>query len=108
MITKARLEWGKRRRLEGLKAAMARGVKMGNPNIHLIANRDPKQASLVNAQKAKERNMELLEVINELEQEAGEQLSSRALAKKLNELGYRTARGCEMSAMAVLRAKAVA
>jgi hypothetical protein len=49
--------------------------------------------------------MELLEVINELEHEAGEALSSRVLAQKLNESGYRTARGCEMSPMALLRAK---
>ncbi len=91
-----------------LQAAKARGVKLGNPNIRLIANRDPKQACLVNAQKAKERNIELLEVINEIEHEAGETLSSRVLAEKLNESGYRTARGCEMSAMAVLRAKQAA
>ena len=88
-----------------LKAAKARGVKLGNPNIRAIANQSTAKACQANVLRAKQRNAELLEVINEIEQENGAPLTHREMAAKLTAAGYRTARGCEMSAMAVTRAK---
>ncbi len=76
-----------------LQAAKARGTVLGNPNLALVRNTDTKAATQAKSEKAKLRNDEVLAIINELKGEHGE-LSHVKLAVKLNEAGYKTARGC--------------
>ena len=88
-----------------LQAAKARGVQLGNPNLHLVANTDTTRANQVRIAKANTRNAEMKTIIEELEAEHGT-MSSRELAIALNAAGYRTARGKEFSHTQALRVKA--
>lgn len=87
-----------------LKAAKARGVVLGNPTLHLVRNTDMTRALEVRLQNAATRNNELRNVISEMEAEQGA-MSSRELARALNDAGYRTARGKEFSHVQALRVK---
>lgn len=89
-----------------LKAAKARGVKLGNPNLHLVRNNDTTAARLARSEKAKARNAEIREVIREIQDHSEAELSSRELAQALNNAGYKTARGKPWSHVAVLRVMA--
>ena len=87
-----------------LQAAKARGVKLGNPTLHLVANTDTTKANQVRIEKAQARNAELKSIIQELEAEQGD-MSGREIAAALNNAGYRTARGNEFSHTQALRVK---
>lgn len=88
---------------EALKAAKARGVKLGNPKLDQVRCTDTTAARTARVEKAKERNTEILEVINEIQSNAGVELSLRQISKQLNEAGYTTARGKAWQATSVMR-----
>jgi DNA invertase Pin-like site-specific DNA recombinase len=85
-----------------LAAAKARGVKLGNPNLADVRNTDTTKATAAKMAKASARNAEIREVIYELKDEYGD-LSSRAIATRLNEAGYTTATGRPWHHQGVLR-----
>jgi DNA invertase Pin-like site-specific DNA recombinase len=85
-----------------LQAAKARGVKLGNPNLHLVRNSDTDKARNAHIASAAKRNEELLSVVRELEAEHGN-LSLRQTAKLLNDANYNTARGNKFHANSVKR-----
>lgn len=86
-----------------LQAAKARGVVLGNPNLELVRNQDTTNARKARMEQTQARRAEIREVMGEIEQDAGESLSSRAMASRLNEAGYTTSTGGQWSNMAVLR-----
>jgi len=92
-----------KRTKEALKAAKARGVKLGNPKLDQVRCTDTTAARIARVEKAKERNTEILEVINEIQSNAGSELSLRQISKQLNEAGYTTARGMAWQATSVNR-----
>ena len=87
---------------EALKAAKARGVKLGNPKLDQVRYTDTTAAREAKSIKAKERNTEILEVVKEIKQGAG-RLSLRDIANQLNNAGYTTARGKSWQATSVMR-----
>jgi len=89
-----------------LKAAKARGVQLGNPNLVLVRNTSTTAANEARSSKAKDRNAELREIIKEIKEHAGTSLSLREVAEKLNEAGYTTTRGCAFHATSVSRVMA--
>jgi len=86
-----------------LQAAKARGVVLGNPNLELVRNQDTTNARKARMEQTKARRAEIREIMGEIEQDAGESLSSRAMASRLNDAGYTTSTGGQWSNMAVLR-----
>jgi DNA invertase Pin-like site-specific DNA recombinase len=76
-----------------LKAAKARGVVLGNPNLGLVRNTDTTAARAALTAQAKARNSELKHVIEEIKESYSSPLSLRQIAKHLNDAGYTTARG---------------
>jgi len=76
-----------------LKAAKARGVILGNPRLDEVRNTDTTAATLAKTAKANSRNAEMLEIMNEIQDSVSTALSTRQLAKHLNDAGYKTARG---------------
>lgn len=85
-----------------LTAAKARGVKLGNPSLALVRNRDTGAAKAAWSATTKARQDEVREVCLELIAEHGE-LSSRRLADHLNLAGYKTVTGKEWSSAQVWR-----
>ena len=92
-----------RRNRDALKAAKARGVKLGNPRLDEFRNTDTTNARAAKIIKAKQRNADILSVINEMRDSAGDSLSLRELAKMLNDAGYKTSRGKEWQATSINR-----
>jgi DNA invertase Pin-like site-specific DNA recombinase len=86
-----------------LQAAKARGVKLGNPKLAEVRHSDTTAASEARKAKAKERNAEILEIINEMRDNAGNALSLRDLTAMLNDAGYKTSRGKEWHPTSVSR-----
>ena len=86
-----------------LKAAKARGVVLGNPRLDEVRNTDTTAATLAKTAKANSRNAEMLEIINEIQDSVSTALSTRQLAKHLNDAGYKTARGGHWHATSVNR-----
>jgi len=84
-----------------LAAAKARGVKLGN--IATLTNHDTTKAREAHVSKAADRNAEMREVLEELKREYGSNVSLRFLSTKLNEAGYKTARGKDWRATSVNR-----
>jgi len=84
-----------------LAAAKARGVKLGNPKL---TNADRKRGAVAGAavmrDKAKRAAAQIIGILLELKAEGK---SLRAIAKHINESGYRTQRGNLYSAVAVQR-----
>jgi DNA invertase Pin-like site-specific DNA recombinase len=76
-----------------LKAAKARGVILGNPNLAEVRNTDTTAATAARINQASARNSEIKQIIDELQADSSEQLSLRDVADKLNAAGYTTARG---------------
>jgi len=93
------------RTIAGLQAAKARGMKLGNPNLHLVRNTDTTAATRKRIENAEERNQQVRELVLEFEQEAGRELSARELARRLNKAGYTTARGSAFSHVQIMRIK---
>lgn len=91
---------------DGLKAAKARGVVLGNPRLDECRNTDTTNARAARVQLAADHNLMVGEIIDELESDAGGELPATDLANLLNDAGYRTRRGCEFSRIQVYRAKA--
>ena len=86
-----------------LKAAKARGVVLGNPRLDEVRNTDTTAATIAKTAKANSRNAEILEIINEIKGSVSTALSTRQLAKHLNDAGYKTARGGHWHATSVNR-----
>lgn len=76
-----------------LKAAKARGVKLGNPKLSEVRCTDTKAATATRTSKAKQRNAEMLDIITEMRDASDNDLSLRDLTKMLNDAGYKTSRG---------------
>ena len=95
-----------KRTKEALKAAKARGVKLGNPKLDEVRHTDTVAATKARVEKAKARNAEIREVINEIRESTKTPLSLRAIAKRLNIAGYTTARGKDWKATSVMRVMA--
>jgi len=83
-----------------LAAAKARGVKLGNPTLHLC-KRNPTPAREASMAKAQARAQDLEEVVESLRSEGN--LSVRALATGLNDLGIPAPRGGEWHPASVKR-----
>ena len=86
-----------------LKAAKARGVKLGNPNLAAVRNTDTTAARAAHIEKAKARNTELKQVIIEIKESTADKLTLRDIAKHLNNAGYTTNRGGQFHANSVSR-----
>ena len=86
-----------------LKAAKARGVVLGNPRLDEVRHTDTTAATAARTSKAKQRNAEILEIINEMRDSAGNALSLRDLTAMLNDAGYKTSRGKEWHPTSVSR-----
>jgi DNA invertase Pin-like site-specific DNA recombinase len=86
-----------------LKAAKARGVTLGNPRLDEFRNTDTTNARAAKISMAKERNADILGIINEMKDSAGNVVSLRELSKMLNDAGYKTARGKEWHPTSVSR-----
>jgi DNA invertase Pin-like site-specific DNA recombinase len=86
-----------------LKAAKAKGVKLGNPRLDEFRNTDTTNARAAKISNAKQRNADILSIINEMRDSAGNALSLRDLTKMLNEAGYKTSRGKEWHPTSVSR-----
>lgn len=84
----------------GLKAAKARGVKLGNPNLNVS---DAAVGRQKQADAANDRAAQLQSVIADAE--AHGHTTLQQLANYLNELGIPTARGGQWTAMTVKRVK---
>ncbi len=91
------------RTIAALAAVKKRGVKLGNPNIHLVRNTDTSAATNARVAKAKIRNRELKQILLEIKESSSERLSLRGLARYLNEAGYKTTRGQQFHATTVGR-----
>jgi len=97
-----------RRTKEGLAAAKARGVKLGNPNLAAVRCTDTSKARATWQRNAADRNSKLLEIIQKIEKKEEGDLTLAALASKLNDSGFKTARGKAFSPMHIHRLKSVA
>jgi len=86
-----------------LKAAKARGVVLGNPNLALVRNTDTTAATEARVITAKIRNSELCQVIDEIRDSASKELTLREVAEQLNAAGYTTSRGTKFHATSVNR-----
>jgi len=95
------------RTIVALAAAKERGVTLGNPKLHLVRNSDTRAATIAKVAKAKHRNKELKQIALEIQEASPERLSLRCLAKRLNEAGYKTARGKCFRATSIRRILAV-
>ena len=87
---------------EALKVAKSRGVVLGNPRLDEVRCTDITAAQTARIAKAKARNGEILDVINEMQSEAGK-LSLRAICRRLNDAGYKTSRGKDWQPTSVKR-----
>lgn len=94
-----------KRTKEGLAAARARGVKLGNPNLADVRCTDTTKATAARKAKATARNEKLLSVIQKYEQSAEEPLTLAQLAEKLNDAGFTTSRGKAFTPIQVSRIK---
>ncbi|MCT2531548.1 recombinase family protein [SAR92 clade bacterium H921] len=86
-----------------LKAAKARGVVLGNPRLDEVRNTDTTKARAARVISAKQRNAEMLDIINEMRDESDIDLSLRDLTKMLNDAGYKTSRGKKWHPTSVMR-----
>lgn len=86
-----------------LKAAKARGTKLGNPNLHLVRNNDTTAAIQKRIENAKARNEELKQVVSEFKESVSSALSLRQIAGLLNKAGYTTSRGNKFHPTSVRR-----
>ena len=86
-----------------LKAAKAKGVKLGNPRLDEFRNTDTTNARAAKISKAKQRNADILSIIGEMRDSAGNALSLRDLTAMLNDAGYKTSRGKEWHPTSVSR-----
>ncbi len=84
-----------------LKAAKARGTKLGNPNILKVRNKDTTKAIERRSQIASQSANELIPIIDNIRSEGSTSL--REIAAELNQLGIKTARGSEWKATSVSR-----
>jgi DNA invertase Pin-like site-specific DNA recombinase len=87
----------------GLKAAKARGVILGNPNLALVRNTDTTAATEARTAAANARNKELSQVISEMKESSDRTLTLREVADQLNSAGYTTSRGSSFKATTVNR-----
>jgi len=86
-----------------LKAAKARGVKLGNPRLDEVRYTDTTKANRKRSEKAKEFNESMYATIEEMQNKIDIPLSLRSIAELLNDEGYTTARGKAWQATSVMR-----
>lgn len=86
-----------------LKVAKSRGVKLGNPILDEVRHTDITAAQNARIEKARDRNVEIRQVIDEIQTSTEDKLSLRSIAKQLNAAGYTTARGKAWQATSVMR-----
>ena len=89
----------------GLKAAQKKGIKLGNPNLHLMRNTDTSQATAHRVKVAKFRNNQLYDLIQEIENSNPKSMTLSEIACELNESGYQTSTGMKFSKTHVHRIK---
>lgn len=85
-----------------LKAAKARGVILGNPDLDKVRNTDTSAANEARITRAESHRAEVRQIIDEIQLDSGE-LSLRQIAAQLNEAGYRTPRGGQWHPTSVAR-----
>ena len=78
----------------------------GNPNMAQIRNTDMTKATEARVKKANKRKADIKEVIQEICSIEEFKLSTRAIAKKLNEAGYTTVTGKPFNHVQVIRSLA--
>lgn len=78
-------------------------LKWGNPNIKEIRNSDMTKATAAKVEKSNKRKADIKSVIQEICSSESAKLSSRAIAKKLNDAGYTTATGKPFNHVQVIR-----
>jgi hypothetical protein len=78
--------------IAGLKKAKDRGVKLGNPTLALVRNKDTAAAKTAWSSTTKEHQNVFRNVCLELIAEHGD-ITTRQLADHLNHLGYKTITG---------------
>ena len=86
-----------------LQVAKSKGVKLGNPNLHLVRNTNTKAAVLARSKSAQNRNSELRQVIKEIQGSSSVPLTLRQIANHLNKAGYTSSRGGEFYPTSVQR-----
>lgn len=86
-----------------LQAAKARGVVLGNPNLDLVRNTDTTAARAAWVNQASDRNAEIKEIVQEMQEADSELVSLRQIAAKLNSAGYTTTRGSKFLPTSVSR-----
>jgi len=85
-----------------LKAAKARGVVLGNPELDKVRNTDTSAANATRQAKAESHRAEVRQIIEEIQQDGGA-MSLRQIAAQLNQAGYRTPRGGQWHPTSVAR-----
>lgn len=88
--------------IAGLKKAKDRGVKLGNPTLALVRNKDTAAAKTAWSSTTKEHQNIFRNVCLELIAEHGN-LNTRQLADHLNHLGYKTITGKQWGSPQVWR-----
>lgn len=81
-------------------------LKWGNPDMAKIRNTDMTAATAARVEAANKRKADIAGIIQEINAAAPHKLSSRAIAKKLNEAGYVTATGKPFNHVQVIRSMA--
>lgn len=76
----------------GLRIAKEKGIRLGNPSIHLVRNTDTSKATAARSKNAKVRDGQIFELIKEIE-ENHTNIRLADIATTLNKAGYRTSRG---------------
>lgn len=91
----------------GLEAAKKRGIRLGNPSLHLSRNTDTSNATASRQKSAMIRNHQLRNLIQEIEDNHINSMSLREIANTLNDAAYRTSRGFLFSKAQVHRIKKI-
>lgn len=88
--------------IKGLQQAKWRGVALGNPKLSLVRNTDTTAATKAWKATTTAHKAELRELCLELISEFGA-MTTRALAERLNDAGYKTVTGKDITCTQVWR-----
>ena len=84
-----------------LAAAKKRGVKLGNPQLNRVRNRDASFARQCRQKNLKQWNMRIAPIISQLEREG--LTNGAAIARELNARGIKTPQGCSFDRASISR-----